>query len=114
MIETNVKDWLEGGVSVPVALETPPGPPESYVVLEKIASGEENGIARATITAKSAAPSLHEAALLNERVKARMAGFILLSNIFRCHCDSDYNNSDTRLNIRRYQAVFTIYYKRSD
>lgn len=111
MIETNVKDWLEGGVSVPVALETPVGPPESYVLLEKIASGEENGLLRATITAKSAAPSLHEAAELNEAVKARMKGLISLTNVFRCHCDSDYNNSDTRLNIRRYQAVFTIYYK---
>jgi hypothetical protein len=111
MIETTVRDWLEDAASVPVALETPPGPPERYVVLEKIASGEENGLLRATITAKSVAPSLFEAACLNETVKARMAGLISLPNVFRCHCDSDYNNTDPRMGARRYQAVFTIYYE---
>lgn len=111
MIETIVRDWLEGGVDVPVTLETPPGPPERYVLLEKIASGEENGLLRATITAKSTAPSLFEAAALNEAVKERMAGLAGLTNIFRCHCDSDYNNTSPRMGARRYQAVFTIYYK---
>lgn len=111
MIETIVKDYLEAGVDVPVTLETPPGPPESFVLLEKIASGEENGLNRATITAKSTAPSLYEAAALNETVKARMAGIISLTNVFRCHCDNDYNDTDPRMGAHRYEAVFTIFYK---
>ena len=40
-----------------------------------------------------------------------MAGLISLPNVFRCHCDSDYNNTDPRMGARRYQAVFTIYYE---
>lgn len=110
MIETTVKDYLEARLSVPVKLETPPGPPESYVLLEKIASGETDGLQRATVTAKSVAPSLYEAAALNETVKARMTGLISLINVFRCHCDNDYNDTDPRMGVYRYQAVFNINY----
>ena len=110
MIETTVKDYLSSVLSVPVTLETPPGPPESYVLLEKIASGNTDGLLRATVTAKSVAPSLFKAAALNETVKALMAGLISLTNVFRCHCDTDYNDTDPRMGVYRYQAVFNINY----
>ncbi len=110
MIETTVKDYLEARLSVPVKLETPTGPPESYVLLEKIGSGETDGLQRATVTAKSVAPSLYEAAALCTTVKNQMAGLISLTNVFRCHCDNDYNDTDPRMGSYRYQAVFNINY----
>ena len=59
---------------------------------------------------QSYAPSLFEAAELNERVKAAMDDLILLPDIFSAKLDSDYNFTDTATKQYRYQAVYNITY----
>ncbi len=111
MIEGTVRDFLAERLKITTTLEKPPGPPESYVLIEKTGSREENGLKRATLAVQSVAKTLYGAAELNERVKAEMKALTELTNIFRCHCDTDYNFTDTRTRERRYQAVFHIVYK---
>lgn len=111
MIEMTVREFLAGRMAVPVTLEKRPGPPESYLLIEKTGSREENGLKRATLAVQSIAPSLYGAAALNEQVKAEMKALTELTNIFRCHCDNDYNFTNTETKERRYQAVFQIFYK---
>lgn len=110
MIETTVLDYLSSVLPEPCSLEVPERPPVRFVVLEKTGSSRKNFINTATFAVQSYAPSLFEAAELNERVKAAMDELILLPDIFSAKLDSDYNFTDTTTKQYRYQAVYNITY----
>ena len=110
MIETIVLDYLSSVLPEPCSLEVPERPPARFVVLEKTGSSRENYINTASFAVQSYAPSLFEAAELNERVKAAMDDLILLPDIFSAKLDSDYNFTDTATKQYRYQAVYNITY----
>ena len=109
MIESVLRDYLTSVLSVPVYLEIPSsGTPASYVVIEKTGSGITNYIKRATFAVQSIAPSMYEAAVLNEEVKTKMDNAITLPEIARSHLNSDYNFTDTDKKYYRYQAVYDL------
>lgn len=110
MIETTVLDYLSSVLPEPCSLEVPERPPARFVLLEKTDSSRKNFINTATFALQSYAPSLFEAAELNERVKAAMDDLILLPDIFSAKLDSDYNFTDTATKQYRYQAVYNITY----
>ena len=110
MIETIVLDYLSSVLPEPCSLEVPERPPARFVVLEKTGSSRKNFIDTAIFAVQSYAPSLFEAAELNERVKAAMDDLILLPDIFSSKLDSDYNFTDTATKKYRYQAVYNITY----
>lgn len=110
MIETIVLDYLSEVLSVPVSMEVPEDPPDQFVVIEKTGGGEENHIKSATLAIQSIAPSLYEAAVLNENVKNAMDGIAALDAICRSNLNSDYNFTDTASKQYRYQAVFDLIY----
>lgn len=112
MIETTLLKYLEEALDVPVSLEVPENKPPVYVVLQKTGSRRENRLDTATFAVQSIAPSLYEAAELNEQVKAAMEGLPYAEkNVFRAELNSDYNFTNTQTKERRYQAVFHITYK---
>ena len=111
MIEKRITDYLSACLPVPVGCEVPKGPPVSYVVLQKTGSGDENSVQNADFAVQSIASTLYGAMVLNESVKAAMDHFTDLTNIFRCHCETDYNFTNTETKEYRYQAVFHIIYK---
>lgn len=112
MIETVILAHLDGALSVPVALEVPEERPASYVVFEKIGSQRQNRLDSATIALQSIAPSLYEAALLNEAVKAAMDQLPQSApEVFGAELERDYNFTDTATKERRYQAIYNITYK---
>lgn len=112
MIEDVIKNFLESKLTVPVLMEIPKSPASQFVVIEKTGGGQENYINSSILAVKSYAPSLFEAAQLNEQVKEWMLdgveGAITLSEIARIRLDSDYNYTDTTSKRYRYQAVFDI------
>lgn len=110
MIETIVLDYLSEALSIPVSMEVPENPPDQFVVIEKTGGGEENHIKSATLAIQSIAPSLYEAAVLNEDVKTAMDGIAALDAIGRSSLNSDYNFTDTASKRYRYQAVFDLIY----
>lgn len=110
MIETIVLDYLSEALSVPVSMEVPEDPPKQFVVIEKTGGGEKNHIKSATLAIQSIAPSLYEAAVLNEDVKNAMDGIAVLNAIGRSSLNSDYNFTDTASKRYRYQAVFDLIY----
>ena len=112
MIEKTLLDYLNGELAVPVHMETPEEPPGSYVVLQKTGSRRENRVNTATFAVQSIAPTLYEAALLNEAVKEAMDAMEeLMPGIFRVELNGDYNFTNTATKERRYQAVYNITYK---
>jgi hypothetical protein len=110
MIETTILNYLTSNLTVPAYMEEPEDPPETYVLVEKMGSSEDNHIESATFIVQSYADSLYNAAVLNEAVKAAMRSSVTLSSISRCKLNSDYNFTDTQTKRYRYQAVFDITY----
>ena len=107
MIEIIVINYLSERMDVPVAAEILEG--ETYfVTIEKTGSSVKDHIKTATIAVKSHAPSLHEAAVLNERVKEMMEGIEELDEVSECLLNTDYNFTDTTTKKYRYQAVYDI------
>lgn len=109
MIEKTILDYLTDALTpIPVAMEVPTQVPDTYVIVQKTGSGENNRLSAATFAIQSVAPSLYDAALLNDRVKRLMRRLPALENVFRCDCNSDYEFSNPQTKERRYQAVFEI------
>ena len=110
MIEIIIKNYLEEKLSLPVVLEVPADPPSSFVLLEKTGSSREERIDRAMLAIQSYAPSMYEAARLNERVKAAMDSAAELDAVSASRLNSDYNFTDTTTKRYCYQAVYDLVY----
>ena len=110
MIELTVLTYLAEQMSVPVYMEMPAEMPDSFVLVEKTGSGRDNRIDRATIAIQSYAPTLYEAAALNDAVKEAMDGMAYAENVFMAKLNSDYNYTDTSVKRYRYQAVYDMTY----
>lgn len=115
MIEETVLQYLQEKLNtldppVPVYMERPEELPAKYVILEKTGSGVENYIYSATFAVQSYAPSLYEAAVLNDTVKDFMENLPDERDVGASDCNSDYNFTDPETRDYRYQAVFDIIY----
>lgn len=108
LIEKVVLDYLDEELDVPAYMEKPADPPESYVIVIKTGSGVTDFIYRATMVIQSVAPTLYEAALLNEAVKRAMDSIITLDEITHSSLNSDYEFTNTATKERRYQAVYDL------
>lgn len=108
MIEEILMGYLTETLAVPVLMEIPAPMPERFVVLEKTGSGCEDHIFSATMAVQSYAPSLYEAARLNEEVKGALLYGHTPDEICRVELNSDYNYTDPDLGNYRYQAVYDI------
>lgn len=110
MIEYIIKRYLDNHLSVPAFFERDANTPEKCVILEKTSSGKREFTTDATFAFQCYAPTLEQAALLNEEVKRTIEQMIELDEISSIRLNSDYNFTDTSLKSYRYQAVFDIYY----
>ena len=109
MIEKIVLDYLQETVGTPCYMEVPADEPETaFIVIEKIGSGRINRIDSASFAIQSYAPTLYEAAVLNDAVKAAMFGIIRMDDIASVSLDSDYVFNNTATKSRRYQAIFDL------
>lgn len=114
MIETIVLEYLNQALDVPAYMERPERPTKQYVLLERTSGSQRNKICSATLAVKSIAPTLYQAALLNEAVKAAMEQTITMPAISSAKLDTDYNFTDTTTREYRYQAVYDLTYYREE
>jgi len=116
MIETIIRDYLEGALSgVSVILEMPTQPdeelPTEFVLVERIAGSKTNQIDFASFAFKSySTQRLYNAALLDESVRQAMEQAVTLDSIASARLASNYNFTDVATKRYRYQAVYDIYY----
>lgn len=110
MIETIILEYLIGKLDVPVYMEVPEDPEGTFVVLEKTGSSRENYIDSATMAAQSYAPSMAQAAILNDQVKNAFYEMVELDEIGAVRLNSDYNFTNTTTKRYRYQAIFVVTY----
>ena len=108
MIEAIIIQYLNSVLNVSAYAQRPENAPSSYVLVEKTASSTDNLITTATIAVQSYAPTLLDAAKLNESVKASMPGLMEKSAIGKVKLNTDYNFTNTTTKQPRYQALFTV------
>lgn len=108
MIEIEIKDFLSASLNVPIYFEFPKKPPDTFVVLKKSGNGRENLLDAATLVADSYAPSMLEAAKLNDWVKLALDALTELDEISSSARAGDYPVFDTQNKKYRYQAVQNI------
>lgn len=108
MIEKTILDYLKRRGSVEPYMERPPKAPAKYWIVEKTGSGKSDKVPQASIVIQSYAPTLYEAALLNEEAKELMDQITDLDDVSSCSLNSDYNYTDTASKQPRYQAVFDV------
>ena len=108
MIEKIILDYLSENASVPVSMMRAEKPPKKYIILEKTGSRKMNKVVTSTFAIQSYAPTLYEAALLNEEVKSLMDEADTLTDVMAVKLSTDYNFTNTATKQPRYQAVFNI------
>lgn len=108
MIEEIVLNYLSSSLPVPVYLEVPENQPETFVVAEKTGSSRGNRVNHAVFAVQSYAPTLYQAATLNEQVKGVMDALTSLPQLGSSKLNSDYNFTDTTTKTYRYQAVYDL------
>lgn len=108
MIEITVLKYLDSVLPVDVYMERPEDAPESYVLVEKTGSQRTDYIYTTTFAFQSYAPTLLEAAQLNEKVKAAIFDITVTDSISAATIQSDYNFTNPATKQPRYQAVFDL------
>ena len=108
MIEYTILTYMSDHLEVPCFMMRPEHPPDKYVLIEKTGGMKDNRISESTFAFQSYAPTLLEAAEVNENVKAVAEDLIECSDITRSEYQTDYNFTDTATKQPRYQAVFDI------
>lgn len=108
MQELIVLEHLKKELTCTVAMEVPHPSPDSFVVVEKLGSSNQNMVQHASFAIQSYAKSMYEAAVLNDKVKEAMAKLIESPLISAVDLDSDYNYTDTTTKQYRYQAVYDL------
>lgn len=111
MIEETIINWFNQaqGEGLPKAyMMRPEEEPREYILIEKTGSSKQNHIKASTFAFQSYAPTLLEAAELNEQVKETVEGMIELDEITAIGLNSDYNFTNTANKQPRYQAVYNI------
>lgn len=108
MIEIVIKDFMAKMLGVPIYFEFPHKPQSTFVVLKVSGNGRENLLDAATLVVDSYAPSMLEAAKLNDRVKTTLDALTDLDAVSSSRRAVDYPVFDTQNMKYRYQAVQNI------
>ena len=109
MIEVVLRNYLNNSnLSAEVFMERPAIRPDYYFLLEKSGSGKINQIHESDFIVQSYAPTLYEAAAMNEEIKEAMFNAVKLDEISAVELNTDYNYTNAESKSYRYQAVFVI------
>ncbi|MCR4711477.1 MAG: hypothetical protein K5707_04185 [Clostridia bacterium] len=109
MVEKIICDYLTATVA-PAYPEMPEEMPERLILVERTGGGITNRLRNATIAIQSYAPTLFEAAELNEEVLTAMEQIVWDTHIGRAQLNSNYNYTDPTTKRYRYQAVYDVVY----
>ena len=109
MIEQVTISYFNDVAGLPKAyMMRPEKAPNKYILIEKTGSRVQNHITTSSLAFQSYAPTLLEAAQLNEQVKETVESMIELDDIVSVNLNSDYNFTNTADKQPRYQAVFNV------
>lgn len=108
MIEQIILFYMLNAVEEPIYMEEPENPPPKFYLMEKTGSGQADMLFNSTLALQSIAPTMYEAADMNEKAKTAMLNAVTLPQVTRIRLNSDYNYTDTQAKRNRYQAVYDL------
>lgn len=111
MIETvlynHIKTELASrNLSISPYFEVPANPPGKFIIIERTGGRADDHLLRSTFAFRSYAPTLAEAAALDEIVVDIVNKSVQQKEITQAKLNSHYNYTDTSTKKYRYQAVF--------
>ena len=110
MIEEIIRDYLLSVLDVPVYVDVPADPGDSYVVIERTGGSESEHIRSATVAVQSYGPRKLAAAELHERIFSTLPAIATGVRVSACDLNAEYDYTDTQTKRYRYQAVFDLVY----
>ena len=113
MIEAEVYQYMQTELNadnIPCYMTRPENATAPYVLIEKTGGSSKNHVKRATFAFQSYAPTLLQAAEVNELVKEAATNLTEITEVYGTRYITDYNFTNPADKIPRYQAVFDIYY----
>lgn len=111
MIEKTILDYLNANLVPTVVMERPNTPPEKFYILERTGGSINNQtIANGTFVIQSYAPSLYEAASMNEDAMNVVRNMVALNDVNYVEIEGFYNFTDTATKDYRYQMVLRVGY----
>lgn len=110
IIEATIRNYLMEHISVPVYIETPAEPPESYVEIDRTGGSETERLRSARILINSYGASRLEAAELHESVISAMGELEALDCIGGYSLNEENYNPDMETKRSRYQLFCDIIY----
>lgn len=111
MIEVTLRDYLaENLETVPVLFEKPKDKPSTYVLIHGIDAGVINHIPADTFSFTSIAPSLYEAKLLSDQVKALLFDSISLPTISSAKLGGQNGSAVAVESAYEYELIFNFYH----
>ena len=110
MIEKIIRDYLLTVLDVPVYVDVPADPPETYVIIQRTGGSETEHIRSAVVAIQSYGPRKTAAAELHEQVLELLPDIADGVKVSACDVNAEYDFTDTTTKRYRYQAVFDIIY----
>lgn len=110
MIEKIIRDYLLTVLDVPVYVDVPADPPDTYVIIQRTGGSETEHIRSAVMAIQSYGPRKTAAAELHEQVLALLPAIADGVEVSACDINAEYDFTDTTTKRYRYQAVFDIIY----
>lgn len=110
MIEATILSELNAKLDKNAYISVPATRPSAFYVVQRTGGNMTDYIKTATLAIQSYAPTMYEAASMNEAMKAVMYGLVERADISAVVLNSDYNYTDTSEKTCRYQAVFVVTY----
>lgn len=117
MIETIVYNYLTSKMpDIAIGFEIPATHSDSFIVIQKVASGIDNHINAATLEFHCYAPSKYEAASLDEELKTAMLGndttygIASLNTISSCKYGGGNDAPNTNIKAYRYRSYYNLFY----
>ena len=110
LIERLLYEHLCAVQTVPVYMEKPANPPESFYLVEKTGGDESNQVRYADFAIQSYAPSLFQAATLDETLVDYVKSLQEDPGVASVHHNSSYNFTNTQTKEYRYQSVYEVVY----
>lgn len=110
LIEPIILEYLKDELEMTdVYLEIPTPIPDSFVTIELKDRKVTNHIEAITLELMSYAPSMYEAASLDEKVRDAMDCAIELDEVMSSKCGGGNNSTDTANKKYRYRSYYNLY-----
>ena len=109
MIDTVIIKHLSDALRpVLVSAQVPVKKPKRFVTVERTGMSLENHIYATTFAIQSNAPTLLDAAELDEEVRRAMLDAVKLDDVTAVRLNSSYNFTDPESEQMRYQSVYDV------